>query len=95
MQDFKWEEEVKLRLTQANYKDKVVSVTFEIKSSEIHIVIQDQGSGFEWERYLQIEASRATHCHGRGIAMANMMSFDAIQYRGIGNEVVAIVKLSC
>lgn len=88
-----WSNEVEKRLTLPEYAKKEVVVTFEKNEDEIRFIIRDQGRGFEWERYLQIETSRMTHTHGRGIAMANLMSLDDIQYQGIGNEVIAVVKL--
>ena len=39
---------------------------------------------------------RATACHGRGIAKASRVSFSRVEYRGCGNEVIAVVDcVSC
>lgn len=46
------------------------------------MTITDQGEGFAWERYLEMDPSRAFDTHGRGIAMARMISFDSVEYRG-------------
>lgn len=53
--------------------------------------IVDQGAGFDWRAYLDIDPSRAFESHGRGIAVARMLSFDEIEYRGTGNEVVGTI----
>jgi len=82
-----WDLEIERRLSLPEYAARYVSVEFERRAEEISFVIKDQGKGFEWQRYLEISPERATHSHGRGIAMANMLSFDDIEYRGNGNEV--------
>ena len=40
---------------------------------------------------MQIDPQRAFDTHGRGIAMANRLSFSRIEYRGSGNEVVGTI----
>lgn len=35
---------------------------------------------------------RAFDNHGRGIAMARLLSFDQLDYNAVGNEVVAVVR---
>ncbi len=69
-------------------KDKKVLVHFERSDDDITLTITDDGDGFDWQHYMEIDPDRATHSHGRGIALSKMMSFDSIEYRGTGNEVV-------
>ena len=59
-----------------------------------HGAIKDEGKGFAWQDYLEMDPNRAFDTHGRGIAMARMLSLDSVEYRGSGNEVVATIKLS-
>ncbi len=87
LKDQEWEQEVERRLGLPEYVDRYVTVEFEQCAEEISFVIKDQGEGFEWQQYLEISTERATDSHGRGIAMASMLSFDDIEYRGNGNEV--------
>ena len=54
----------------------------------MQITITDQGVGFDCQSYLTIDENRAFDSHGRGIAMAKMLSFDGLEYRGVGNQVV-------
>lgn len=82
-----WEQEIKQRLEQSKYANLYVSVQFERSANEISIVIKDQGKGFEWQQYLEISPERSGDSHGRGIAMANLLSFDSVEYKGNGNEV--------
>jgi hypothetical protein len=51
------------------------------------MTVQDEGVGFDWEKYLQFDPERAFDPHGRGIALANKMSFDSLTYLGNGNTV--------
>jgi CheY-like chemotaxis protein/anti-sigma regulatory factor (Ser/Thr protein kinase) len=84
----RWEEEIEaLQLLQENEHKKVV-VHFVRGEDHIALTVTDDGDGFDWQQYMEIDPARATHSHGRGIALSNLMSFDSIEYRGSGNEVV-------
>ncbi len=87
-----WREEIEHRLQLAEYQDKSASVKYKKNGSSIRITITDQGKGFDWQNYLEFSPERAFDCHGRGIAMAKLMSFDELQYNDAGNEVTAIIK---
>ncbi|MGE0484417.1 MAG: response regulator [Gammaproteobacteria bacterium] len=84
-----WQEEVARRLRDPAHADKRVTVDFHRGPDHIEVVICDEGRGFDWARYLDFDPERAMDNHGRGIAMAKAFSFDQIEYRGCGNEVVA------
>lgn len=89
-----WDDEVVRRLALPENQDKYVQVRYERKSDVIEVVIKDQGEGFDWEKYIEMDPARAFDTHGRGIAMSKMMSFDELEYRGKGNEVVVKVALN-
>lgn len=84
----RWEEEIQKRQELPENQDKKVLVQFRRTESDITLTIIDDGDGFDWQQYMEIDPDRATHSHGRGIALSNMMSFDSIEYRGTGSEVV-------
>lgn len=88
-----WEEEVERRLTLPENKNKKVHVYYENNDNNIMLIIKDDGDGFDWQEYLEITPERALDNHGRGIAMSKIMSFDDVEYRGKGNEVVCTVSL--
>jgi CheY-like chemotaxis protein/anti-sigma regulatory factor (Ser/Thr protein kinase) len=88
-----WEAEVLRRLELEENAAKKVDVQFKRDGGEIHFHIRDQGNGFEWNRYLDIDPRRAFDTHGRGILLARHFSFSALEYRGRGNEVTATVSL--
>ena len=90
----KWESEILNRLSSPLYKDKVATVEFERNNSEIAFTITDQGNGFDWHQYMEISPERAFDSHGRGIAMANSISFDQIKYHDDGKKVRVTVLCS-
>ena len=73
-------------------RDKRVTVTFRRQPGEVRITVQDEGLGFDWRRYMELDPSRAFAAHGRGIAMARQLSFDTLEYRDPGNEVTCIIR---
>ena len=71
--------------------DKQVTATIARKEKGIYLVVDDMGDGFEWRQFLKIDPSRAGDVNGRGIAQANMMSFDELIFNEEGNQAVAFV----
>ena len=90
----KWESEIEKRLKQPQFKNRYVSVEFKRSNTEISIEIIDQGDGFEWQQYMEISPERSGDSHGRGIAMANLLSFDNLEYKGKGNHVKVTLNIS-
>jgi len=88
-----WESEVVKRLALPAYRDKYVTVEFSRSESEITFVILDQGEGFDWEKFIKISPDRAFDSHGRGIALANSISFKTVEYLDSGNKVCVTVPL--
>ncbi|MDX1583205.1 MAG: response regulator [Thermoanaerobaculia bacterium] len=90
----KLEQEIDRRMSLEENRHKTVRVEMFREDEGIKVRIVDQGEGFDWEKFLTIDPRRAFDTHGRGIAMAKMLSFDNLEYRGRGNEVVATVDLT-
>lgn len=88
-----WEEEVKRRLALPENAGKHAEVSFERDGNSIRFVIRDQGPGFDWRSFMQVDPGRAFDTHGRGIAIANRLSFSRLEYRGCGNEVVGTIEV--
>lgn len=84
-------EEVQRRLQDPLYGPREAELILERSEGEIRFLIRDQGQGFNWEKYLEISPERAFDTHGRGIAMSRLISFVRMEYRGCGNEVLAVV----
>jgi DNA-binding response OmpR family regulator len=89
----RWYDELERRLELPEHAAKHVEVNFERNEHEIRITIRDAGPGFEWQRYLDPDPKRAFDTHGRGIVIARRLSFDELEYRGTGNEVVGRIEL--
>lgn len=90
----RWVEEIERRLALPENSGKAVHVTFKRGEEEILITIRDEGPGFDWQQYIDPEPKRAFDTHGRGIVIARRLSFDSLEYRGSGNEVVGRIALS-
>ena len=89
-----WLQEVEKRLQDPVYTHKIIHATYTRHSDRIEFRIEDEGQGFEWEKYLSLDPARAFDSHGRGIALAKMSSFSKLIYEGCGNIVTATVAIS-
>ena len=89
-----WHEEIAKRLEDPRYKNRKVTVIFERKTDSFYLQVTDEGDGFDWQQYLNVDLSRAMHNHGRGIAMANMLSFNKLIFNEKGNQVTGIINQS-
>ncbi|SCA55548.1 putative Histidine kinase [Candidatus Terasakiella magnetica] len=85
----RWEEEINRRLAMDEYKDKYVSCRFEHFDDRIEVTIEDQGKGFDWQKFVDSCPTRMLDLHGRGIMLTFSMGFDEVEYQGCGNKVVA------
>jgi len=87
-----WQDEIERRLALPEYADRMASVEVERSDKGVVFTIRDQGSGFQPDPYLEIDPSRVFDAHGRGIAMARLLSFDDLRYEDGGRRAVALVK---
>ena len=90
--DGDWEAEIQRRMSLPQFAGRVARVKAERLTDGVVFTISDQGVGFDWQKYLAFDPSRAFDPNGRGIAMAKLISFSAIEYQGCGNVVVATVS---
>lgn len=88
-----WMSEVEKRLVMPEYQDRVASIELQRTPSELRFIIRDEGKGFDWQKFVDLDPERAFDNHGRGIITAKMFSFDGLEYRGAGNEVIAVISL--
>ncbi len=89
-----WVNEVNTRLQLVENINKTASVNFLRSPDYIEITVIDQGEGFDWKEYMDFDPDRVMDNHGRGIAVANKLSFSAVEYKGKGNEVCATLNIS-
>lgn len=84
-----WQDEIKARLASPQHAHKFATVRVEITAQQAIYTVVDEGQGFDPRPYFEFEPGRATHAHGRGIAMARRLSFSSIEFLGNGNTVRA------
>lgn len=87
------ESEIRARLELPEYADKQAAIHFKRSAHELHFTITDQGLGFDWEPFLEMQIERIHDNHGRGIAMAKNLAFSELTYLGTGNCVTATITL--
>ena len=87
-----WQAEIDRRMVLPEYRGRRVFVRLEIQPERSTLSIRDEGSGFDWQPFMEIQPERAFDLHGRGIAMSKLMSFDEVNYSGCGNTVELVVK---
>ncbi|MBP8168292.1 MAG: response regulator [Azonexus sp.] len=87
------EQEIERLLNSAEFSNRHAEVRVRRSDGELSFRIRDQGAGFNWQGYLEMSPERAFDTHGRGIAMARMLSFERVEYAAQGNEVEAVIRL--
>lgn len=81
-----WLEEITRRLETKPYNSRTVLVQFLRKSGTVIIRVQDEGSGFDWQNYLNHKPGTKAE-HGRGLLLAKDLSFKTLEFEGCGNTV--------
>ena len=76
------------------YSDKYVHTYVSEEHDSVQIIIQDDGSGFDWRPYIKRGSldslDSLQRLNGRGIAMAKFIAFDELVYNDAGNMVKAV-----
>ncbi|MCF6298519.1 MAG: ATP-binding protein, partial [Thiomicrorhabdus sp.] len=80
--------EIKRRQKLPENRDKFVSIKFERNSNALQFTIQDMGQGFNHASYLDFSVERAMDSHGRGVMIANKLSFDELHYEDNGRTAI-------
>jgi phosphoserine phosphatase RsbU/P len=88
-----YDAEISRRLALPAFASRKVKVKVTRDGVTLATRIEDEGDGFDWLPYLDVDPERALTCNGNGIAIAREMSFDELRYEGRGNVVVATVRL--
>jgi CheY-like chemotaxis protein len=88
LRDGMWDQEIARLLHLPENQGKFVKIDFVRDADTVRVTISDQGEGFDWRHFTSLLPDRAFETHGRGIATARVLSFDDVNYRGKGNEVV-------
>jgi len=89
-----WFDEIRRKLAAPEQADRFATLRFKRDATGASIRIEDCGAGFDWAPYLRIDNTQASDSQGRGIAVARILSFDALAYSGAGNIVTATINNS-
>jgi CheY-like chemotaxis protein len=89
----RWHAEMERRLQLPANRTKRATVTFEREPGAIALLIEDQGTGFDWKSFFGLDPARALDAHGRGIVMSRMVSFDEVNYVETGNRVRCVKRV--
>ncbi len=89
-----WLGEVNRRLSLPENIHKYATLEYAIRDGLIALTIKDQGKGFDWRQYMDLDPHRILDPNGRGIATSRLKSFDALDYRGNGSEVICTVRFN-
>jgi signal transduction histidine kinase len=87
-----WFQEISRRLNDERYASRRVRVSFERNDDGAVFTIEDDGAGFDSRDVLTRPIGATDSLHGRGIALARMMSFDVLRFEGRGNRAVGLVR---
>ncbi len=79
---------VQRRLSDIHYKDRLVNASYIINPQRAVFDIKDEGDGFDWLKFWEVDDSRILDKSGRGIALSRLMAFDHITYLGNGSNVI-------
>lgn len=89
-----WQAEIDRRAALPENRNKCVRLNYQRCNGKITLRISDQGNGFNWRNFLEMDPERAFDPNGRGIALARLLSFSGITYEGCGNIAVATIDHS-
>ncbi len=87
------QKEITRRLNLAENCEKRVAVIFNRTPENLEFTISDTGNGFDPSSYLDFSIERAMDNHGRGIMIANKLSFDELEYQNNGSKVTGKINL--
>lgn len=90
-----WLELIAEKQTLPENINKYVTVEYikNNKNKEITIKITDEGQGFDWRKFQNLDNKRKLDTHGRGIFLAKNLAFTSLEYIGKGNTAIAKLKI--
>lgn len=86
-----WRADVDRRLKLPENVSKYVRVTLKRNTTKLTLLIEDQGPGFDWQKYLNLDEIRVFDNHGRGIAISR--EYLELQFFPPGNKVLITIPL--
>jgi CheY-like chemotaxis protein len=93
LQSGTWEAEVRHRLSLPANAAKRVRVELHRDATSLTVLVSDDGPGFDWARFRELDPARAFEPNGRGIALARQLCFPDMEFIGRGTAVRVMVQL--
>lgn len=87
------EQEIQRRLALPEHTNKKVLVSFQKLPEAARIMISDEGKGFDWKPFQQLNPEHLTAPNGRGIAIASLAKEYTIEYLGNGSKVCMTIPV--
>jgi DNA-binding response OmpR family regulator len=87
-----WKREIDRRLALPENEKKHATVRMKRDGSSLRVEIEDNGPGFDYNQFMQIDESRLFDNHGRGIAIAR--SALNIEFVQPGNKVIVTIPMN-
>jgi CheY-like chemotaxis protein len=87
-----FESELERRLSLPEYRNRRVRVKLLRTCDTMKVTVQDEGTGFDFDRYMTLDKKRMFDSHGRGVLMASA-TLD-LQYVPPGNRVEVRLPLA-
>lgn len=88
-----WDLELMKREQDPRYHDKSCNVKVTKENNIYTLRIEDQGRGFDWNKFKVFDAERLRDPNGRGILISQNCGFSSVEYEGAGNIVTCTVNL--
>lgn len=86
-----YQNEFHKRLHTPPYSTRWGEVIINRRADGVLIIIMDQGCGFCWQNFVELEQPAVVEANGHGIARATQVSFDQVRFNHQGNQVTAFV----
>lgn len=83
------DEEISRRIALPENAGKYVTLEVKRSMEKMTVLVRDEGPGFDFKTYLELDESRLMDNHGRGIAMAKV--YLDIDYKGNGSSVLVTI----
>ncbi len=88
-----WPGDLETRRATPEYRNRVAQLSVFKTDYAMLFLVCDEGHGFDWHAYLELDPSRVTDANGRGIALARQLSFNRLDYAGDGSVVLGAIDI--